>query len=214
MLRSDVARPLLLVAALDLVIAVLAFTCFNDAVLGWQACARYSGRVSLLIFALLLIDNTWPQPRHSPVLRALQHGIDRLGPHPFATFAVHHAIHLGFLLTYLMLADQFPPTVRLLGGMLGYALVFVMPLVHWRMQRGSGVSVAVWRRLRIGYFSYLWFVMLMTYVARVFSRDIPFGGERSHYIGLFVLVIALGVISGAVALRSAMGILRRHDDSV
>lgn len=200
---GDLARRLGGLVGINVAVAIAAFVSFEDTVLGWQAGARYTGRVSLLIFALLLLDNTWPRLRLARWL----------GPQPFAVFAFHHAIHLGVLLTYLVLADRFPPTVRLLGGMLGYCMVFLMPFAHWRVQRGS-VSTAAWLRLRIGYFSYLWFVMLMTYVARVFSSEMPFGRERSHYIALFGAVIALGVICGAVALRSAMGILRRHDDSV
>ncbi len=199
----DLAARIGSVIAIDLAVALAAFTGFDDTVQSWQAGARYTGRISLVIFTLMLVDNTWPQLRSARVL----------GERPFSLLAFHHAIHLGFLLTYLVLADRVPPIVRLLGGMLGYAMVFVMPVLHTRWQRGA-LSARAWRGSRVVYFSYLWFVMLMTYVARVFSSDLPFGGERSHYLGLLSLVIALGVACGAVALLTTMGILRRHDDSV
>jgi hypothetical protein len=189
-------RPLLLVVLIDLLLTAAAFALFDDGVSAFQAGARYTGRVSLSIFSLILLDHALPSRRWARTL----------GPRPFEVLAVHHVIHLGLLLTYLALSDRFPPVVRLIGGMLAYALMLAMPWLHsQRLQQR--LSDKAWTRWLTVYLAYVWFVMLMTYVARVFGKDMPFGGERTHYIALFGWVIALGLWRVTIALLRTMGIL-------
>lgn len=178
---SSLASRVSVVVVLEASIALAAFALFDDRILAWQAAARYSGRLSLAIFGLIVIADAHPQGVAARVLST----------RPYHVLACAHLIHLGFLLTYLTLSQRFPPAPRLAGGFLGYVMIVAMPPLHASYLRG-GVSSLAFRRLRIVYLSYVGFVMLATYAARLTGQS-SFGGERSHYIALITFTILLGV---------------------
>lgn len=201
-MRSTGAR-LLLIGAMELLIAVVALGTFAENVEGFRAAARYSARLSLGLFALMLLADVAP---HGRIARTL-------GEHRYTLFAFNHVIHFGFLATYVVLSDRFPPFVRLLGGIVGYAWIVAMPWLQTRLRAGH-LNARAWRRWEVGYQLYVGFMFLMSYIPRVFGDSSRYGGERVHFILLFVFVVALGIWRVAVALLTARGILRRHDDPV
>jgi len=194
---------LLWIGAIELLVGLVATLAFHDPLAAWQATARYSARVSLTIFALIIVADAYPSSRSARIL----------GDHGYALFAFNHLIHLGFLTTYVVRSEHYPPLTRLSGGALGYLLIVAMPWLQGRAEGGL-MTARSWRRWQLGYQLYVGFIFVMTYVPRVFGDSSRFGGERPHFLILFVFVVALGIWRVAVALLTARGILRRHDDPV
>lgn len=132
--------------------------------------ARYSGRLSLLVFLITFYLFGIGHPK--PVKENIQLRNWLL------LFAVVHVIHFGFLATNLILNDIPIVPVKLTGGALAYLMIVVAPLILHKLKLG----------LQIVYFYYVSLVMIITYVARVkgnFEGAEPFW---FHYLALGVLV--------------------------
>jgi hypothetical protein len=103
----------------------------------------------------------------------------------FPAFALHHFLHLGFLATFLYLSQAEIIVYRLLGGALAYFLILLLPiLLYWRPRFIS-------QSLRYFYLYYVWFVMFMTYIARVRGTLAVAGGTMTEHIFFFSIVLLL-----------------------
>jgi hypothetical protein len=107
----------------------------------------------------------------------------------FGAFAVSHIIHLFFLLYYNSLKGGLHVNVRMLGGMTGYGLAIVTPLVSL-FASVSQRSIERLRRLTTGV---LWLIFLLTYLPRVTKSDFPAGGTRQEFIAGLAIVAGLGM---------------------
>jgi hypothetical protein len=99
-------------------------------------------------------------------------------------FALHHYFHLLCIFLYIQSADIQLIPVRLAGGALAYLLIAVLPMLYAKDVQ------ARWKRpLRFLYLYWVWFVLLMTYVARL-RGDFPnAGGEQMEYIVFTAILI-------------------------
>jgi len=152
----------------------------------WQASTRFTARISLLLFIWLFINR----------LRKLISF--REENWLFGAFAVSHIIHLFFLLYYNSLKGGLHVHVRMLGGMIGYGLAILTPLVGL-LASVSQRSIERLRHLTIGV---LWLIFFLTYLPRVTKRDFPAGGTRQEFIAGLVIVTGLGMWQLYVCLTS------------
>lgn len=154
-----------------------------DAVEGWLFAARWTARVGFPIFVLTYAASSllrlWPSDLTKALVR------DRrwwgLG------FAACHTIHLYALVTYLNLSGESRPLPVLLGGGLGYGLLYAMALTSSRAaQHAMG---RLWKQLHTVGIHWLWAVFAFSYAGRVAEGvELPYAA-----FALFVALAALGL---------------------
>jgi len=140
---------------------------------------RFSGRLSLLAFSLILL--LYDKPGAVRVDRAL------------TLFAILHGIHLIELLSYVAISKTELIPLRVLGGFVAYVMIFAMPFLIVRKDTGR-LSVKIYGRIEDVYFLYVWFIFLFTYLPRVMGTLPNAGGSYTEHVVLFSWVILLGVI--------------------
>ena len=133
--------------------------------------ARYSGRLSLLIFLIAFYLYTFSYTK--PLIESIQL------QNVIKGFAILHVIHFCFLATnvYLNAIELVP--VKILGGFLAYLMIVIAP---FRLHKVSFTKQLI-------YFYYVSLVMILTYVARIkgdFEGAEPFW---FHYVSLGILII-------------------------
>ena len=140
---------------------------------------RFSGRLSLLAFSLILLLYD-------------KRGVIRLDV-AFLLFAILHGIHLVELLSYVGLAGVELIPIRVAGGFVAYAMIFAMP--YFVAQHSSGkLSTKRFNRIEAAYFVYVWLIFFLTYLPRVMGTLPDVGGTFTEHVILFSWVILLGVI--------------------
>jgi hypothetical protein len=153
----------------------------HDGLMAYQASARFTGRVSLALFATIAI--LFALPRHRDLAR-------RMMP----PFAAAHLFHFACLATFLQLAGSWPAPTRLLGGGLAYALIVAMPLFQ---------TFAGMRALAEGvYLGWVGFIFLMSYVLRLLGKVPEAGGSRSEHLALLGVVVATALAHFALRFRA------------
>lgn len=164
---------------------VIAFGTFQHGwnIEGLQASTRFSGRLSLAIFAFIFLLH----PKRSESLKSM------LSANYFLIFAIAHGIHLIELLNYVILSGIPLVPYRLAGGFIAYAMIFLMP---WFQIQHSSKKIADLRFEQLGYIYlfYVWFIFFMTYLSRVNGSFPNAGGSYAEHVGLMVFVnILLGL---------------------
>jgi len=150
---------------------------------GLQATTRFSGRLSLAIFALIFLFYPRQEARLSQFL----------SPDFFFIFALVHGIHLVELLTYVYKSGiELVPT-RLAGGFLAYSLIFAMPWFRHLSLTGK-LSAERFQKIGYVYLFYVWFVFFMTYLARVRGTFPNAGGTYAEHVVLMGIVVLLLLI--------------------
>jgi hypothetical protein len=132
----------------NMAVVLYAMSFYSDLAF-WQVSSRFTARISLLIFILLFINR-----------------LKKLIPFReenwlFGAFAFSHLIHLFFLLYYNSLKGGLHVNVRMLGGMIGYGLALLTPLVSLL----ASVSQRSIERLRRFTTGVLWLIFLLAIVA-------------------------------------------------
>ncbi|MBI1767278.1 MAG: hypothetical protein HY015_06700 [Bacteroidetes bacterium] len=150
---------------------------------------RYSGRLSLLAFSLILLLYD-----KRGVIR-----IDRA----FFIFALLHGIHLIELLFYVRISGVELIPLRVFGGFIAYAMIFAMPVIVLKKDRGE-LSVKNFNRIETVYFSYVWLIFFLTYLPRVMGTLPNVGGTFMEHVILFSWVILLGVIKMVSVIGAKM----------
>lgn len=142
---------------------------------------RFSGRLSLLAFSLILLLYD-------------KRGVIRLD-FAFLLFAVLHGIHLIELISYVRLSGVELIPIRVLGGFVAYVMVFAMPVIESRHQQGK-MSTRNFHRIEAVFFVYVWLIFFLTYLPRVMGTLPNVGGTFMEHVILFSWIILLGVIKG------------------
>lgn len=164
-------------------VALLAVINYGATLEGLQAVTRFSGRVSLIIFSLIFL---FQNHRHIQLKNILS---DKY----YLVFAIAHAIHLAQLLCYIYLSGNKLIPIRLAGGMLAYAFIFVMPYLHYRYTTNRLTLQSV-NRINLVYLYYVWFIFFMTYYPRVSGSLTNVGGSYREFVILLAWVMfMLGV---------------------
>ena len=164
-------------------VAVLGVTLYGWNIQGLQATTRFSGRLSLGIFTFIFLFH----PRRKEFLWSI------LSSSYFLIFAIVHGIHLAELLSYVMLSGIELVPLRVAGGFLAYALIFIMPWLQYRMDQKK-LSEDRFRQISYVYLFYVWFVFFMTYLSRVQGTFPNAGGSYAEHVALMAFVnIILGL---------------------
>lgn len=152
-----------------------------DPVEGWRLAARWTARVSFLIFLPVYVAGAWYHLAPGAASRWLLRRRRAAG----LAFATAHTIHLGALATFLRISAESRPLSALLVGGGAYVTMFAMAAtsndaaVRW-LGRG-------WKRLHTFGIYYLWFVFAVTYLRHVAA------GEASYVPQLALALAALGL---------------------
>jgi hypothetical protein len=152
---------------------------------------RFSGRLSLLAFSLILLLYD-------------RRGVIRLDI-AFLLFAVLHGIHLVELLFYVRLSGVELIPIRVFGGFIAYALIFAMPFLVTRTEQGK-LSIKNFHRVETIYFSYVWLIFFLTYLPRVMGTLPNVGGSFTEHVILFSWVIILGAIKLVSVIGAKLGL--------
>lgn len=174
---------MLSVLIIEVGIALLAVINYGTSLESLQAVTRFSGRASLAIFSLIFL---FQNHRHVNVKTILS---DKF----FLVFAIAHGIHLIQLLTYVYLSGNELIPVRLAGGFLAYALIFIMPYAQ-QLFENNRISVRAFSTLTLIYLYYVWFIFFMSYLPRVRGTLTNVGGTYSEFVVLLAWVsLMLGI---------------------
>jgi DMSO/TMAO reductase YedYZ heme-binding membrane subunit len=141
------------------------FAIGDGAVEQWRLAARWTARVGFPIFIVTYLASSlyrlWPGER----TRALLRNRRWLG----LGFAASHTVHLVALVTYLRVSGETRPASVLIGGGLGYVLLFAMAATsNQASMRALGKN---WKRLHTLGIHWLWFVFATSYLGRVFDPE-------------------------------------------
>jgi DMSO/TMAO reductase YedYZ heme-binding membrane subunit len=153
---------------------------------GAQAVARYTARLSFLIFALVFSISAWHLFFRSELSAALLVNRRRLG----LTFAYAHFVHLIALSVFIVLSGARPQPIRLAGGALAYLLLTAMAATS-NDAAVKKLGHKRWKQLHTAGIYYLWFVFFMTYLPRLQGQLPEAGGSVVEYIPLFFLLITI-----------------------
>jgi hypothetical protein len=178
MTKSQVVWVLYLGLTLELIILLVSGYQTDNLTTFFQSCARYSGRVSLLLFSIAFIS--YPINRLSAE--------DESGQRKLVLyFAIVHLIHFGFLATYLYLSQSALIPVRLAGGALAYLLIIIYPIIQ-----SVKPSARFWSNLFPPiYYYYVWLIFFLSYLPRVRQQLPDVSGNLETYYVLFAYVIIL-----------------------
>lgn len=171
-------KAILLTIALELLLVAACIYLYGTSLEALQMVTRYSGRLSLLIFAILFIGYR----QHERLLQSV------LSPDYFLVFAIAHGIHLLELLGYVYLAGIELVPYRVAGGFIAYSLIFAMPWLQHRHRTGD---LATSRFVRISwiYGYYVWLIFFMTYLGRLKGQFQNASPELEHLVGMSLVII-------------------------
>ncbi|HQQ97963.1 MAG TPA: hypothetical protein PLX35_11900 [Cyclobacteriaceae bacterium] len=172
------SKAILLTIVLELLLIVAPIWLHGISTEALQLITRYSGRLSLLIFAFLFIGHR----QYEQVLQSL------LSPDYFLVFAIAHGIHLLELLSYVYLAGVELVPYRVAGGFIAYSLIFAMPWFQIRYMSGS-FSTKNFVRVSWIYCYYVWLIFFMTYLGRLKGQFQNASPEVEHWAGMILVVI-------------------------
>lgn len=155
----------------------------NDVGLFFQLSARFSGRVSLLLFCMLFVYATLhPSLERKSEPLSVKFILAR-------NFAISHLIHWVFLAIAMNLNDRPLVPVKLIGGALAYLMIVMLPFIL-KIKRINNTFLK-WA-LHV-YLFYVWLIFFITYLSRVAgSSNPPFASVKAVYYGVtFVLVTGM-----------------------
>jgi hypothetical protein len=174
--NTNTSRVFVAWIAIEILIILFPIASYGGATLeALHITTRFSGRLSLIAFSAILLT------------RGKSSAPGWVSDKPFHLFATLHGIHLAELLLYVTWSGTTPIPIRLLGGALAYAFIFVMPLASTKF---AGPKMS---KMEIAFFSYVWMIFFLTYLPRVLGKLPNVGGTFTEHVILFAWVILLGL---------------------
>jgi hypothetical protein len=149
---------------------------------------RFSGRLSLLTFSLILL------------LQNKRGAANWISGKPYLLFATLHGIHLAELLAFVYLSGIQLVPVRLLGGFVAYVMIFAMPFFASK-RNSAKLPAKKYDRIEIIFLSYVWLIFFLTYLPRVLRTLPNVGGTFGEHVILFLFVVLLGLVKTVRAFR-------------
>lgn len=190
------AAPLVFLgAAIGLTVTGISLLAHGTDGWGWQMTARYTGRASFLLFTLVYLARPIAMALGAPLGSAILGARRGLG----LQFAAAHFVHLGTLMTYLVVSGTPPFLISVVFGGLGFVVVAAMALTANDSGRRL-LGERAWQRIHVFGLHYLWFIFAYTYFGRV--QRAP---EMTEYWVLLAVALVLPVIRLAAGQASARG---------
>jgi DMSO/TMAO reductase YedYZ heme-binding membrane subunit len=148
-----------------LAVIALGLAVGDDTVERAQLAARWTARVGFPIFVLTYLASSLYRLRPNERTRALLKERRWWG----LSFAVAHTVHLIALIAYLQISGDTRPASVIVGGGIGYVLLYAMVLTsNHRSQRALGKN---WKRLHTLGIHYIWFIFAFSYSGRLFDPE-------------------------------------------
>ena len=191
MLRAFAGHPYRYAALSLFACALAAYAGYGSGIEGLQAVTRYTGRAGLLWFSILFVLAA--EHRYADTNRARQALAIVRG------FAVHHAVHLVLLLSYLEASGHPLVVSRAAGGMLGYVLLFAMAAASTDTARRR-IGSTRWKALHQLGLWYLWIVFVLTYLPRLEGKLPDAGGGPKEFAACMLLLVVLAAFRVAAML--------------
>lgn len=94
-----------------------------------------------------------------------------------------HGIHLVELLLFVSSSGIKLIPIRVAGGFLAYAYIFLMPLLQFLREKGK-IAVKTFSTLEVIFVYYIWLIFFLTYLPRVQGKLPLAGGTFSEQVAL------------------------------
>ncbi len=180
-MKTSFKNLLLLGVGAELLILIISHLIAHDFAEVLRLSARYSGRLSGVLFLVVFYLYVTPLPNKmesgSPFMNYLK------------VFTILHLIHFGFLAGNVWINDITLIPVKLAGGSLAYLMIILAPWVFQKLK--------VW--MQLVYFYYVSLVMIITYLARA-KGDFE-GAEPSLLHWIFIGTYLLACVAFAIQIR-------------
>jgi hypothetical protein len=165
-------RIILLFVLLEIVIAGIAVITDGFSITALQTTTRFSGRLSLLLFSGIFLLYHKPDTLHAWLSEKF-----------YLLFAIVHGIHLLELCAYVYLSGNPLVPIRVAGGFLAYAFIFVMPVLSQFQTKGK-ISSRKFFIIQTVFLYYLWLIFFLTYLPRVQGKLPHAGGHYAEHVAL------------------------------
>ena len=160
----------------ELLIFLIFFLSINDISETFRYSARYSGRLSLIVYlyCFYVFSKEFEGNKYNKTKKVV------------LLFSVLHLIHFIYLAFSVWLNELPIIPYKLLGGFIAYVLIIIYPLLIDKIKKTI---------YHIIYFYYVGIVMAVTYYARIKGEFIGAPTELFHYFG-FSIVILIFILFG------------------
>jgi hypothetical protein len=160
----------------ELLIFLIFFLSINDISETFRYSARYSGRLSLIVYlyCFYVFSKEFEGNKYNKTKKVV------------LLFSVLHLIHFIYLAFSVWLNELPIIPYKLLGGFIAYVLIIIYPLLIDKIKKTI---------YHIIYFYYVGIVMAVTYLARIKGEFIGAPTELFHYFG-FSIVILIFILFG------------------
>jgi len=157
---------------LELIIVAASIIMDGFSIAALQTTTRFSGRLSLFLFSLIFLLHNKPAILHNWLSEKF-----------YLLFAIVHGIHLAELLAYISLEGVRLIPIRLAGGFLAYAFIFLMPFLS-NYARSGKITLKRFFTFEAIFLYYIWLVFFLTYLPRVQGKLPTAGGTYAEHVAL------------------------------
>ena len=160
----------------ELLIFLIFFLSFDDISETFRYSARYSGRLSLIVYlyCFYVFSREFEGNKYNKTKKVV------------LLFSVLHLIHFIYLAFSVWLNELPIIPYKLLGGFIAYVLIIIYPWLIDKLKKTI---------YHIVYFYYVGIVMAVTYLARIKGEFVGAPTELFHYFG-FSIVILIFILFG------------------
>ena len=160
----------------ELLIFLIFFLSVDDISETFRYSARYSGRLSLIVYlyCFYVFSREFERNKYNKTKKVV------------LLFSVLHLIHFIYLAFSVWLNELPIIPYKLLGGFIAYILIIIYPLLIDKIKKTI---------YHIVYFYYVGIVMAVTYLARIKGEFVGAPTELFHYFG-FSIVILIFILFG------------------
>ena len=160
----------------ELLIFLIFFLSVDDISETFRYSARYSGRLSLIVYlyCFYVFSGEFERNKYNKTKKVV------------LLFSVLHLIHFIYLAFSVWLNELPIIPYKLLGGFIAYILILIYPLLIDKIKKTI---------YHIIYFYYVGIVMAVTYLARIKGEFVGAPTELFHYFG-FSIVILIFILFG------------------
>ena len=160
----------------ELLIFLIFFLSINDISETFRYSARYSGRLSLIVYlyCFYVFSKEFEGNKYNKTKKVV------------LLFSVLHLIHFIYLAFSVWLNELPIIPYKLLGGFIAYILIIIYPLLIDKIKKTI---------YHIIYFYYVGIVIAVTYLARIKGEFVGAPTELFHYFG-FTIVILIFILFG------------------
>lgn len=180
--RKNTISLLSLVLLAELLVYWFSQQLTSDYQLSFQLAARYSARLSFLLFGIVYgwiawygLINIYKQELYRKYLLLL-----------IFAFTLNHLIHLGFLSTNYIIEPTILSPIRHGGGAIAYVVLTILPI--W-LTRINNLSPRRYFLIH-GSLFFIWIFFNQSYMGRIF-QELELGSPKWIYALFFAITVAL-----------------------